>query len=95
MGLISVGKAYTIIREKYILNGNGGRPPKDFRTEYRELLDKYNPTIEELVEELLDAVHYAIKAKKIIEKVKEKEKLLSAQAPPKQIKKEFLSVDFR
>ncbi len=52
MGLISVGKAYTIIREKYILNGNGGRPPKDFRTEYRELLDKYNPTIEELVEEI-------------------------------------------
>jgi ParB family chromosome partitioning protein len=52
MGLISVGKAYTIIREKYILNGNGGRPPKDFRTEYRELLDKYNPTIEELEEEI-------------------------------------------
>ena len=52
MGLISVGKAYTIIREKYILNGNGGRPPKDFRSEYRELLDKYNPTIEELVEEI-------------------------------------------
>ena len=52
MGLISVGKAYTIIREKYILNGNGGRPPKDFKTEYRELLDKWNPSIEDLVEEI-------------------------------------------
>ena len=33
-------------------------------------------------------IPFAPKAKKIIEKVKEKEKLLSAQAPPKQIKKE-------
>ena len=33
-------------------------------------------------------IPYAPKAKKIIEKVKEKEKLVSEQAPPKQIKKE-------
>ena len=33
-------------------------------------------------------IHFAPKAKKIIEKVKEKEKLVSEQAPPKQIKKE-------
>ena len=33
-------------------------------------------------------IPFAPKAKKIIEKVKEKEKLLSEQAPPKQIKKE-------
>jgi len=53
MGLISIGKAYSIIREKYILNEKGaGRKPNDFRTEYQELLDKWNPTIEELVEEI-------------------------------------------
>ena len=33
-------------------------------------------------------IPFAPKAKKIIEKVKEKEKLVSEQAPPKQIKKE-------
>ncbi len=46
MRLISVWKAYTIIRVKYILNKNGGRPPKDFGTEYRQLLDKWDTTIE-------------------------------------------------
>ena len=38
----------------------------------------FDQWIEELVEELLDAVHYAIKAKKIIEKFKTKEKQLEA-----------------
>ena len=33
-------------------------------------------------------IPYAPKAKKIIEKVKKKEKLVSEQAPPKQVKKE-------
>ena len=33
-------------------------------------------------------IPFAPKAKKIIEKVKEKEKIVSEQAPPKQIKKE-------
>ena len=51
MGLISVGKAYTIIREKYILNGNGGRPStKTFKGEMNELLDKYKPTVNELLD---------------------------------------------
>ena len=36
----------------------------------------FDQWIGELVEELLDAVHYAIKAKKIIEKFKTKEKSL-------------------
>ncbi len=50
LGLLSIGKAYSIVRDKYILNEKGaGRKPNDFRTEYRLLLDKYNPTIEELV----------------------------------------------
>ena len=53
LGLLSIGKAYSIVRDKYILNEKGaGRKPNDFRTEYRVLLDKYNPTIEELVEEI-------------------------------------------
>jgi len=53
MGLISIGKAYSIIREKYILNEKGaGRKPNDFRTEYRELLKKYKPSLDELVEEM-------------------------------------------
>ena len=52
MGLISIGKAYSIIRDKYILNEKGaGRKPNDFRTEYRVLLDKWQPTKEELLEE--------------------------------------------
>ena len=52
LGLLSIGKAYSIVRDKYILNEKGaGRKPNDFRTEYRVLLDKYNPTIEELEEE--------------------------------------------
>ena len=38
----------------------------------------FDQWIGELVEELLDAVHYAIKAKKIIEKFKAKEKSLEA-----------------
>ena len=38
----------------------------------------FDQWIGELVEELLDAVHYAIKAKKIIEKFKTKEKQLEA-----------------
>ena len=38
----------------------------------------FDQWIGELVEELLDAVHYAIKAKKIIEKFKTKEKSLEA-----------------
>lgn len=51
-GIISIGKAYSIIREKYILNEKGaGRKPKDFKTEYRELLYKYNPTIDEILDE--------------------------------------------
>jgi ParB-like chromosome segregation protein Spo0J len=53
LGLLSIGKAYSIVRDKYILNEKGaGRKPNDFRTEYRVLLDKYNPTIEELEEEI-------------------------------------------
>ena len=51
MGLISVGKAYTIIREKYILNGNGGRPTtKTFKIELLELLNKYNPPLNEILD---------------------------------------------
>ena len=51
MGLISVGKAYTIIREKYILNGNGGRPStKTFKSELLELLNKYNPPLNEILD---------------------------------------------
>ena len=53
MGLISVGKAYKIVRENHILQGKGGRPTtKSFRTEYRELLKKYKPSLEDLVEEM-------------------------------------------
>ncbi len=52
LGLLSIGKAYSIVREKYILNEKGaGRKPNDFRTEYRVLLDKWQPTKEELLEE--------------------------------------------
>ncbi len=51
MGLISIGKAYTIIREKYILNGNGGRPTtKTFKIELLELLNKYNPPLNEILD---------------------------------------------
>ena len=51
MGLISIGKAYTIIREKYILNGNGGRPStKTFKSELLELLNKYNPPLNEILD---------------------------------------------
>ena len=51
MGLISVGKAYTIIREKYILNGNGGRPmTKTFKSEMIDLLEKYNPPMNDLMD---------------------------------------------
>ena len=49
MGLISVGKAYTIIREKYILNGNGGRPKKDFQSQFSQLLDEYKPSLKQIV----------------------------------------------
>ena len=49
MGLISVGKAYTIIREKYILNGNGGRPmTKTFKSEMIDLLEIYNPPMNDI-----------------------------------------------
>ena len=48
MGLISIGKAYSIIREKYILNGNGGRPKKTFESELNELLQKYRDEETEL-----------------------------------------------
>jgi hypothetical protein len=49
MGLISIGKAYSIIRDKYILNEKGaGRKPNDFRTEYRVLLDKWKPTLDDV-----------------------------------------------
>jgi len=51
MGLISVGKAYTIIREKYILNGNGGRPrTKTFKSEMIDLLEKYNPPMNDIMD---------------------------------------------
>ena len=51
MGLISVGKAYSIVREKYILNRNGERPKtKTFQSEFGELLEKYNPSNNELME---------------------------------------------
>jgi len=51
MGLISVGKAYTIIREKYILNGNGGRPmTKTFKSEMIDLLEKYNPQMNDIMD---------------------------------------------
>jgi len=53
MGIISTGKAYKIVKENHILNGNGGRPStKTFRTEYRELLKKYKPTLDDVVEEM-------------------------------------------
>ena len=53
----SIGKAYSIIRDKYILNEKGaGRKPKDFRTEYKELLYKYNPTIDEILDEIKSIV---------------------------------------
>ena len=52
LGLLSIGKAYSIVRDKYILNEKGaGRKPNDFRTEYRLLLDKWQTTKEELLEE--------------------------------------------
>ena len=47
-GKISVGKAYSIIRTKYILEGNGGRPKNEFESDMKNLLDKHNPTIKEL-----------------------------------------------
>ena len=51
MGLISVGKAYTIIREKYILNGNGGRPrTKTFKSEMIDLLNRYNPPMNDIMD---------------------------------------------
>ena len=51
LGLISIGKAYSIIREKYILNGKGGRPPtKTFKGELLELLNKYNPPLNEILD---------------------------------------------
>ncbi len=50
-GLISVGKAYCIVREKYILNGDGGRPStKTFKSEFLELLDKYKPSMSEILD---------------------------------------------
>mgnify|MGYP003136270538 FL=1 len=53
LGLLSIGKAYSIVREKYILNEKGaGRKPNDFRTEYRDLLNRWKPTLDELVEEI-------------------------------------------
>jgi ParB-like chromosome segregation protein Spo0J len=49
LGLISVGKAYSIIREKYILNGTGGRPKKDFQSQFSQLLDEYKPSLKQIV----------------------------------------------
>ena len=50
-GIISIGKAYSIIREKYILNGNGGRPrTKTFKNEMIELLEKYNPPMNDIMD---------------------------------------------
>jgi|TARA_B100001094_G_scaffold309416_1_gene343054 ParB-like chromosome segregation protein Spo0J len=49
MGLISIGKAYSIIREKYILNGNTLKPKKTFKSELSDLLKKYNLNVDENV----------------------------------------------
>jgi len=51
MGLISVGKAYSLVRERYILNGNGGRPrTKTFKSEMIDLLEKYNPPMNDIMD---------------------------------------------
>jgi ParB-like chromosome segregation protein Spo0J len=52
LGVISVGKAYAIVRNKHILNGNGGRPPKTFKGELLELLEKYSVSKSEVMEVL-------------------------------------------
>jgi hypothetical protein len=49
MGLISVGKAYEIVRNKYILNGTGGRSKKDFQSQFSQLLDEYKPSLKQIV----------------------------------------------
>jgi len=51
MGLISVGKAYSIVRDKHILNGNGGRPrTKTFKSEMIDLLNRYNPPMNDIMD---------------------------------------------
>jgi len=53
LGVISVGKAYSIVRNKHILNGNGGRPrTKTFKSEMVDLLNKFNPTMDEIMDVL-------------------------------------------
>ena len=49
LGIVSVGKAYEIVRKNHILQGKGGRPLKGFEIEFRELLKKYSPTIEDVI----------------------------------------------
>ena len=49
MGLVSVGKAYKIVREKHILSGKGGRPKtKSFSSEVISLIEKYKPSKTEI-----------------------------------------------
>jgi len=47
-GKISVGKAYQIVRTKYILEGNGGRPKNTFESDMMVVLEKHKPTTKEL-----------------------------------------------
>lgn len=51
LGVISVEKAYQIIREKYILKESGvDYNSQQFKFQMKRMLDKYNPKMEEVLE---------------------------------------------
>ena len=50
LGLISIGKAYEIVRKNYILNNSSETKIEDFESELFKLLMKYRPLNGELME---------------------------------------------
>ena len=57
LGLLSVERAYQIVREKYIVGKDDGKYSiKKFRTQFERLLNNYNPPID-LVYEITNK-HY-------------------------------------
>ena len=52
MGILSVEKAYQIVREKYIIPKNGGKEysSKQFKYQFKRLIKKYNPTMEDITD---------------------------------------------
>ena len=50
MGKISVGKAYQIVREKYIVDQKDESPSDKFENEFQILVKKYKPSIDQIDE---------------------------------------------